>query len=63
MFNDIDVAPEETVEPALRIVQFVPAAVGLCGVCLKLTAQNSDTEMNKYIYQLIAPIQIYMRLL
>lgn len=30
MFNDTDVAPEETVEPALCTVQFVPAAVVLC---------------------------------
>ena len=30
MFNDIDVQPHETVEPALRTVQFVPVAVGLC---------------------------------
>ena len=63
MFNNTDVAPEETVEPALYTVLFVPAAVGLCGVCLKLSAQNSDTEINKFIYQLITPIQICMRLL
>jgi len=30
MFDDTDVAPEETVEPALCTVQFVPAAMGLC---------------------------------
>jgi len=30
MFSDTDVAPEESVEPALRTVKFVPAALGLC---------------------------------
>jgi len=30
MFNDTDVASEETAEPALCTVQIVPAAVGLC---------------------------------
>jgi hypothetical protein len=30
MFSDTDVAPEATVEPALRTVQFMPAAVGIC---------------------------------
>jgi hypothetical protein len=60
MFSDTDVAPEATVEPALRTVQFVSAAVGICvGGCLRLTAQNSDTEISKFIYQLIANIQVY----
>jgi len=40
MFNNIDVAPEETVEPAIYTVLFVPAAVGLWGLleadCTKL---------------------------
>lgn len=30
MFSDTDISPEETVEPALRTVQFVPTSVGLC---------------------------------
>jgi hypothetical protein len=30
MLNNTDVAPEETVEPALHAAKFVPTAVGAC---------------------------------
>ena len=53
--------PEETVERGLHTAKFMPTVVGLCvGDCVKLTAQNSVTEINKFVYQLIATIQIYI---